>query len=167
MEYLGSSLEELLVYNQKPFSLKTTLMLGRQIIDRLKYIHSRQYLHRDIKPENFVMGRGEKKTLVYILDFGLARRYKNPKTNQHIPYKEGKSLTGTARYASINTHKGIEQSRRDDIEGLLYVLIYLLKGALPWQGMVNKKKEEKYKKIMNIKIATPIEELCSGIPGTL
>eukprot|EP00826_Nyctotherus_ovalis_P011122 TRINITY_DN12902_c0_g1_i8.p1 TRINITY_DN12902_c0_g1~~TRINITY_DN12902_c0_g1_i8.p1 ORF type:complete len:243 (+),score=56.82 TRINITY_DN12902_c0_g1_i8:505-1233(+) len=165
MEYLGKSLEDLFVYNQKHFSLKTTLMLAGQMIGRLEYIHSREFIHRDIKAENFVMGRGQKSSLVYILDFGLARRYKFPNTNRHIPYKEGKSLTGTARYTSINTHKGIEQSRRDDIEGLLYVLIYFLKGELPWQGLTAKNKEMKYKKIMDIKVSTPIEKLCSDIPG--
>lgn len=141
-------------------------MLAGQMIGRLEYVHSRQFLHRDIKPDNFVMGCGQKSKLVYILDFGLARQYRDPQTNQHIPYREGKSLTGTARYASINTHRGIEQSRRDDIEALLYVLIYFLKGELPWQKMVAKTKEEKYRKIMAVKIATSVEKLCEDLPGT-
>ena len=118
-----------------------------------------------MKPENFLMGRGAKSNLVHLIDFGLAKKYKDSKTNHHIPMKEGKSLTGTARYTSIKTHMGIEQSRRDDIEGMLYVLLYFLRGELPWQGLSAKNKEEKYKKIMEIKIATPIEELCRGLPG--
>jgi len=164
MEYLGSNLEDLFVCNQKHFSLKTVLMLAGQMIERLKYVHSRQYLHQDIKPENFVMGRGKKASLVYILDFGLAKKYRNPKTNQHIAYREGKTLTGTARYASINTHKGIEQSRRDDIEGLLHVLIYFLRGGLPWQGIAGNNKKEKYNKILDVKINTPIANLCTNLP---
>ena len=167
MEYLGQSLENLFVNQQRCFTLKTTLMLAGQMLERIKYIHSRKFIHRDIKPDNFAMGRKQKENLVYLLDFGLARSYKNSKTNTHIPYREGKSLTGTARYASIRTHQGIEQSRRDDIEGLIYALIYFLKGKLPWQKIPIKTKEEKYKKIMEIKINTPIEELCKGLPGIL
>ena len=167
MEYLGSSLEDLFVHQQKRFSLKTTLMLAGQMIERLEYIHLRHFLHRDIKPDNFAMGRGQKSSLVYLIDFGLSRRYRDPKTNKHIPYKEGKSLTGTARYASIRTHQGIEQSRRDDLEGMMYVLIYFLRGSLPWQKLDAKTKEEKYNKIMELKISTSHEELCKGLPGNI
>jgi len=101
---------------------------------------------------------------VHFIDFGLSKRYKDPKTNQHIPYKENKQLTGTARYVSVNTHKGIEQSRRDDLESLGYVLIYLFKGTLPWQGLKAKTKLEKYSKILEKKENTPLDILCKGIP---
>ena len=103
-------------------------------------------------------------TTVYIIDFGLAKRFRNPKTGQHIPWKEGKNLTGTARYASLNTHLGYEQSRRDDLEGLAYVMIYFLKGKLPWQGLAAKNKNDKYAKIKESKKNTPIEELCFKLP---
>ena len=118
-----------------------------------------------MKPDNFLIGRGGKTAVIYIIDFGLAKRYKDPKTGQHIPYKNGKSLTGTARYASLNTHMGIEQSRRDDIEGIIYVLIYLLKGSLPWQGLLGNNRNDKYKKIMELKMATSADTLCKGCPG--
>ena len=108
MDHLGSSLEELFRKCGRKFSLKTVLMLADQMIQRVEYIHSRLYLHRDIKPDNFLIGRGKRQHYVYIVDFGLTKRYRDAKTGQHIPYKDGKSLTGTARYASLNTHIGFE-----------------------------------------------------------
>ena len=102
------------------------------MIQRIEYIHSRLYLHRDIKPDNFLMGIGRRQHYVYVIDFGLTKRYRDSRTGQHIPYKDGKSLTGTARYASVNTHLGIEQSRRDDLEALGFVLMYFNKMSLPW-----------------------------------
>eukprot|EP00826_Nyctotherus_ovalis_P049796 TRINITY_DN6041_c0_g1_i12.p1 TRINITY_DN6041_c0_g1~~TRINITY_DN6041_c0_g1_i12.p1 ORF type:complete len:282 (+),score=71.05 TRINITY_DN6041_c0_g1_i12:616-1461(+) len=121
-------------------------------------------MHRDVKPDNFTIGTGKKKWLIYIIDYGLAKRYRDPKTGDHIAYKDNKSLTGTARYASINTHLGIEQSRRDDLEGVGYVLMYFNRGALPWQGLHAKTKKEKYAKIRDVKVSTSVESLCKGFP---
>ena len=164
MELLGSSLEELFTRCNRRLSLKTTLMLADQMITRIEYVHSRNFLHRDIKPDNFLIGIGKKSNFVYVIDFGLAKKYKDSKTNQHIPYREGKSLTGTARYASINAHEGRELSRRDDLESIGYVLMYFLRGTLPWQGINTRNKEEKYRKIFEKKKETTIEELCGGYP---
>ncbi len=113
------------------------------------------------------MGLKKKSHLIYLIDYGLSKRYRDPKTGDHIPYIDGKSLTGTVRYASIYTHLGIEQSRRDDLEAVGYILVYFLKGELPWQGMKAKNKKEKYKKIMEQKIASTPEILCDGLPGIL
>ncbi|KAF7266624.1 hypothetical protein GWI33_020123 [Rhynchophorus ferrugineus] len=165
MELLGPSLEDLFNFCTRRFSLKTVLLLADQLISRTDFIHSRNFIHRDIKPDNFLMGLGKKGNLVYIIDFGLAKKYRDGRTHMHIPYKENKNLTGTARYASINTHLGIEQSRRDDLESLGYVLMYFNKGSLPWQGLKAATKRQKYERISEKKMSTPIEELCKGYPS--
>ncbi|EGR29282.1 hypothetical protein IMG5_159280 [Ichthyophthirius multifiliis] len=162
IDLLGLSLESLFVQNKKVFSLKTILMLADQMLHRIEFLHSRNFLHRDIKPDNFLIGAGDSKEIVFMIDYGLAKRYQ--KNNQHIPYKDGKNLTGTARYASINTHVGIEQSRRDDLESLAYLFIYFLKGQLPWQNIRAKDKKEKYEQIKVKKLGISSEELCKGCP---
>ncbi|RWS23510.1 casein kinase I isoform delta-A-like protein [Leptotrombidium deliense] len=165
MELLGPSLEDLFNFCNRKFSLKTVLLLADQLIHRIEYIHTRNFIHRDIKPDNFLMGLGKKGNLVYIIDFGLAKKYRDSRTHQHILYRENKNLTGTARYASINTHLGIEQSRRDDLESLGYVLMYFNRGSLPWQGLRAATKRQKYERISEKKMSTPIEELCAGFPA--
>jgi serine/threonine protein kinase len=126
-------------------------------------MHEKGYIHRDLKPENILMGLDENASTLFVIDYGLAKKWKMP-NGDHIPFKDGKSLTGTARYASAYTHLGIEQSRRDDLEGAGYVMLYLLMGELPWQGIKAKTKDEKYKKIKEAKVSLPIEEVTRGYP---
>ncbi|XP_078432020.1 casein kinase I-like 5 [Wolffia australiana] len=165
MDLLGPSLEDLFNFCSRKLTLKTVLMLADQMINRIEYVHSKSFLHRDIKPDNFLMGLGRRANQVFIIDFGLAKKYRDFSTHQHISYKENKNLTGTARYASVNTHLGIEQSRRDDLESLGYVLMYFLRGSLPWQGLKAGNKKQKYERISERKVNTPIDVLCRGYPS--
>jgi len=164
MELLGPSLDILFYDSNKKFSLKTTLLLALQMIDRIEYVHSKKLIHRDIKPDNFAIGNDEKSHILYIIDFGLAKKYWSSTNKCHIPFIKGKSLTGTARYSSINAMEGCEQSRRDDLESIGYLMVYFVKGQLPWQGFKAANKEERYRKIYEKKKSTSNSELCDGLP---
>lgn len=166
MELLGASLEDMFVSCKRQFSLKTIVMLADQIINRIEYVHTHDFLHRDIKPDNFLMGVGKKANQVQIIDFGLAKKYRRAPGRQHIAYRDGKNLTGTARYASLNTHRGIEQSRRDDLESAGYVFMYFVRGSLPWQGLPKADgKKARHEAIMAKKKETSIALLCKGFPS--
>ena len=165
MELMGKSLEDLFEnLPNKKMSIRCVCNLGYQMIEIMEYIHNKHIIHRDIKPDNFVIGRGFKKKYLYLLDFGLSKKYRSSTTLKHYPLIKKKKLTGTARYASINALNGITQSRRDDLEAIGYVLMYFLIGKLPWQGMVNKNKDERYLRIMEVKRDTTPEQLCKGFP---
>ena len=164
-ELLGNNLEELFQNCEKKFSLKTVLMIAVQILDRIRHLHMHNYIHRDLKPQNFSIGKGANEHVIYLIDFGLAKRYREEYTNFHIPLKLNIKLTGTIRFASCNAINKKELSRRDDMESIGYLFIYLLKGMLPWQGLKIKQKSEKYSKIREIKMTIEPSKLCEGLPN--
>ncbi|CCH58005.1 hypothetical protein TBLA_0A02040 [Henningerozyma blattae CBS 6284] len=167
IDLLGESLEGILTNCERKLSFKTIIQIGIQMLSRIENLHTKNYIHRDIKPDNFLIGNNKTSNIIYMIDFGLTKKYMVPNEDgklTHIPFKSGKSLTGTARYASINTHIGIEQARRDDLESIGYVLVYLCKGKLPWQGLKGTTKKEKYNEILNKKRSISSEELCKGLP---
>lgn len=163
MDYLGPSLQKLYNSNNKKFNEVTVVKLAINMINTLEFLHSRHFVHRDIKPDNFVFGRNKDRKNLYLIDLGLAKKYRSSSTYLHIPEKTGKSLIGTARYASINVHNGNEQSRRDDLESLGYCLLFFVLGKLPWQGLKGSTKDEKHNMIKEVKENTNMKKLCKDL----
>lgn len=161
IQLLGKSLEERMQEANQKFTVATTALIAEQLLQRIEYLHSKGIVHRDIKPENFMFGDKNKVHHIHVIDFGLSKKYFDVK---HVAIRTKLSLTGTARYASINAHKGVEQSRRDDLEAIGHMLVYFLRGALPWSGLEAKTQEEKYRKIREKKEEVPLPDLCTGFP---
>lgn len=163
LDLLGPSLDRLIHLCGDTFSVETVLMIGLQLVSCLEALHNKMYVHRDIKPQNFMVGLGEKQDQIYMIDFGLAKLYY--KNGQHIENNITKGLVGTTRYMSINTHLGYEQSRRDDLEALGYMLVFFGKGELPWQGCKANSRTALYQKIGDIKSSTDVADVCAGLPA--
>ena len=155
-ELLGQSLKMLMKYVGEKFSLATTLKIGIQVLDIIKKIHKKGVVLRYLKPGNIVIGIGENKDYIYLIDFEIAKKY--IKNGEHIHYREEIDIKGNRDYISINTHNGIEISRRDDIESLGYNLIFFMNGKLPWSN------ESDSDSILEKKINTSLDELCKGLP---
>lgn len=163
MELLGQSLESLFDKCKRQFSVQTVVQIAVQLVERIEYIHSKFIINRDIKPDNFLIGpKGTPQAkIIYIIDFGLAKEY--IENDHHISKAENTSFLGTVRYSSRNSHQKITLSRRDDLEAIGYILVYFLKGDLPWQGQKGSEKE-KFAKIAKIKMDTTPAQLCNGLP---
>lgn len=165
MELLGKSLEDIKsILPSKKMTIPCICKLSYQMLQILEHIHKRSFIHRDVKPENFIMGLGPNNKFLYMIDFGFAKTFRDPTTLAHYPMKKNNGITGTARYASINTLRGFTQSRKDDLESLAYVIIYLSKGTLPWANITSDNKDELYNLITKVKFETTVENLCSGLP---
>jgi serine/threonine protein kinase len=163
LQLLGPDLDQLLTYCEK-FSLRTVLLIADQLLDRLESLHKLGYVYRDIKPQNFAIGYGaDGMSTLYILDFGLAKKL--PKPGEKI--KKSSGLVGTARYASIGAHRGDHSTCANDLESLGYMMMYWLRGSLPWSGLKAKSSVEKYEKIMAKKLEVPLKQLCKGHPSEM
>ena len=163
-EILGFNLMQIKNIINK-FTIKDIAMMGIQMMDRIEFIHSRYIIHRDIKPENFTTGY-EDITNIYLIDFGISRKYRSSRTLKHVKYAVIGRMFGTVRYASYNASKGVEQSRRDDLESIGNMLIYIYTGKLPWKGisMKDKQRKKKYLEMLLLKKYTPIETICKNMP---
>ncbi|NBP13202.1 hypothetical protein EBU95_02260 [bacterium] len=161
MDLLGPSLECFLSKHTK-FGLKTIISLAIKMLEIIKYIHNCGYIHRDLKPDNFVVGHPNTSKL-FCIDFGLAKKYKK-RNGDHIEFSNSKKFCGTVRYASIAAHQMQEQSRKDDLEAIGYILVYLYKGKLPWQNIKHKNKHERYRIVGEKKANLSEEEICEGMP---
>ena len=181
LDLLGPSLHSLFLSHSRKFSLDTVINLGDQLVSRcagcimhvqitnpfpqlsrLEYIHSHSYIHGDIKPQNVVLGLGDLRHTAFIIDFGIAKEFWNMSTSVHIPFRQGQCLTGTPAFVSINNHLGVEPGRRDDLESLMYMLIYFLQGSLPW--LTSDQEKLSSASILEHKVNTTIKDLCHGIP---
>lgn len=163
MELLGKSLDDMMEESENKLDMHTVLKIAVSLFYGIEEIHSAGIIHRDIKPNNFMFGVDKKKDILHIMDFGLSKKW--CESGKHILYKSGRSMIGTPRYASINVHMGIEPSRRDDMESIGYMLIYLAKGSLPWQGLKKKTKLNPIDKIYEKKAMVSIDVLCSNLPS--
>eukprot|EP01065_Artemidia_motanka_P041216 TRINITY_DN5302_c9_g1_i1.p1 TRINITY_DN5302_c9_g1~~TRINITY_DN5302_c9_g1_i1.p1 ORF type:complete len:587 (+),score=181.37 TRINITY_DN5302_c9_g1_i1:49-1809(+) len=166
MDLMGPSLEDLLrAMPGRRFSLKTTLLLADEMLQRIQYLHRRSYVHRDVKPDNFLFGLGDRRGVLHLCDFGLSARYRDRTTGQHIKYLEGRSVYGTPYFVSLNAHGGVEQTTRDDLEALGYCLVYFAKGTLPWLGLRGQGVRRSWHcRVAEKKRHTKLKVICEGLP---
>jgi serine/threonine protein kinase len=162
IDRLSATLESLFRQCQRAFSLKTVLMLADQMLSSVQYLHEKGFCHRDVKPHNFMFGSGGG---LLIIDYGLAKRYRDAGTRAHVQFCRHAEACGTAAYASLNALRGFECSRRDDLESIAYCLLYFMRGRLPWSGLRALTSEERFRRVAEAKAAISVAELCAGLPA--
>jgi len=166
MDQLGPSLEDLRSMHGGRFNLRTVLIIADQALESIEYLHSKNLIHRDLKPENFLLGLGSEASRVHLIDFGLAKRYRDPKKLEHIPYREGQQFVGNAAFASLPALLGEEQSRRDDLEAVGNMLVYLARGRLPWSSAATKASPGcEQEAILNKRRSISVDKLCRRLPA--
>eukprot|EP00759_Apiculatamorpha_spiralis_P057130 PhF_6_TR8459/c0_g1_i1/m.13209/K08959/CSNK1D; casein kinase 1, delta len=165
MELLGPSIEDLFLMCNRVLSSKCVLSLGIQLLAALEMVHSLGFVHRDLKPSNCVMGMGPSCHYVHLIDFGLCSRYRRSR-GEHIELREDRPFVGTTRFCSLNVHLGLEASRRDDMESLGYVLVYLYLGSLPWQHIKSSTKEVMRRLVMESKVSS-VDAMLPELPAPL
>ncbi|VDM96909.1 unnamed protein product [Thelazia callipaeda] len=164
MSLMGPALEELFIYCGRKFSLKTILLLADQMLDRLQTIHDAGYVHGNLTPDSFVMGVNENCCKVYLINMKYASKFLKIRgqSRKHIPYMEQMEFYGSHTFASINRHLGTVASRRDDLESFMYIMLYFLRGKLPWQIHED---SGRYKDVLEMKLSISLEVLCRGLPA--
>ena len=161
MELMKVSLSDIIEKHIGNIPISFIVKTSIDIMEIMKQVHTAGFIHRDIKPDNFMFNKRDQ---LCIIDLGLAKRYID-KNGTHMPFRQDRELIGTARYASINMHQGFEPSRRDDMEAVGYMIMYMLRGSLPWQGLKKDKKTAHYNKIGDVKIYTSLDKLCNNYHG--
>ena len=174
MDLLGPNVDMLFKSSREPFSSASIAYLADKMITLIHIFHRKGYVHRDLKPQNITLQNIPKGSRIpiypefFLIDYGLAKRFAIPETNSHAEYCDNKALKGTVRYISINTHLGVDQSRRDDMQSIGYILVYLALGRLPWQNVLRSQdRQEGYKKVMMLKMSNTFEDITEGIPEPL
>ncbi len=159
----GPSLASLHELCNNKFSLQTCMMLGISFIEAIEPVHKAGIVHRDIKPANLLMDYTFPHGKIHLVDFGLSKQYRDNNGN-HLPYKTGLMRVGSLRYMSKYTHQGVEASRRDDLYSLIYVLIYLYVGDLPWKGVIKDLTlDQKHANVLSVKKSFTNRRLASKL----
>ena len=163
---LGDSIHNFFLSQFKNFSLSDICLISLQCLERIEWIHKNDIIHRDIKPDNFLFGIKDPRT-IYLIDFGLSKKYRSKRTLKHIKYCYTRKIVGTARYTSINSLRGYEMSRRDDLESFYYMVIFFILKKLPWQDIKANSRVEKYHKILELKFIFDIDDYKILLPNEI
>src|SRR5258708_14768772 len=147
-----------------PCARSMLLFTSNSKLSVLKSLHDHHYIHLDVKPDNFMIGASDRSSRVFLIDFRLTRLFHNPATHEHIMQAKGLNITGTIHYSLINSHLAVTQLQRNDLQPLAYVIVYLVKGWLPWQGIAVHPDQVHHDEVLRLKQVTTAKTLCKGLP---